>query len=220
MQVGLNSGMSRPPDTLAARLKLARARLNMTQGELADRSGMKQPDISKMERGVILKTTGIARIASTLGVEPEWLELGNGPMLLPSHLAGYAVAESPSAYQAAEVAHALSQRPFILSEKPRIWEELVKETIRGQFRMAVKGEALLPNHPAGQMAIWEAGDHTSVNPGQAALLWLPGDRFELRFIEQSGNAWAGVSQRFGYGRLEPDRDGAEVVARLRYPDLG
>ena len=67
------------PDTLASRLLLARQRRGMTQAELATQSGMKQPDISKIEKSLIFSTTGIARLASALRVPPQWLELGTGP---------------------------------------------------------------------------------------------------------------------------------------------
>lgn len=211
--------MSKTPDTLAARLKLARELSGLTQAALAKRAGMKQPDISKLELGTMLKTTGIARIAQALKVRPEWLEQGHEPMTPPATVVGYMNAPT-SRYSVREVDHAVSQHPPILWQEPKVWEDLLRENIKGQFRMPVKGDALLPNHPGGQMAIWEACDHTKANPGQAVLLWLPGDTFELRAFERRGASWAGVSQRLGYGELLPTRDGAEVVARLRFPDLG
>ena len=51
----------------------------MNQTELADAARMKQPDISKIELGSILATTGIARLATALQVPVQWLELGEGP---------------------------------------------------------------------------------------------------------------------------------------------
>lgn len=118
------------------------------------------------------------------------------------------------------LAHAVSHRQPIVTPKTKAWGDLVRDEIDGQFLLAVKGEALMPVHPPGQLAIWQACDHKEVNPGQAVLVWLPGDHFELRFFERRGGTWAGVSQRVGFGELLPDRDGAHVVARLRYPDLG
>lgn len=218
--------MSRPPDTLAARLKLARTRAGFTQTQLAKLSGMKQPDISKIELGDILKTTGIARLSQALGVLPEWLELGNGPMAVAD--ASHGVAEPGTGYQTASIssdpnhplAQAVSQRQPIVAPLTMVWEDLVSATIEGQFLLAVRGEALMPIYPPGQMAIWQACDDTAANPGQAVLLKLPGDRFELRFLERRGSTWAGISQRVGFGELQPERDGATVVARLRYLDLG
>lgn len=50
----------------------------MTQGQLAAAAGLKQPDVSKLERGLIKQTTGIARLADALRVPFRWLEFGEG----------------------------------------------------------------------------------------------------------------------------------------------
>lgn len=78
MQYRLNVAMARPPDSLAQRIKLARQQRKMTQGQLAFASDMKQPDISKLELGLIQQTTGIARLAKALCVDVAWLERGDG----------------------------------------------------------------------------------------------------------------------------------------------
>lgn len=118
------------------------------------------------------------------------------------------------------VAHAVSDRQPIVTPKTIVWEDLKLDLIEGQFLMAVKGDALMPTYPPGQMAIWQAGDASTANPGQAVLVHVPDRGFELRFLERRGSTWAGVSQRAGFGELQPERDGAAVVARLRYLDLG
>ena len=72
MQARLNPAMPRQPlDSFASRLATARSARGLTQGELAMASGMKQPDISKMERGQIVQTTGMARIAAALRVPAQ-----------------------------------------------------------------------------------------------------------------------------------------------------
>ena len=70
--------MARETDTLGGRLRLARNKRRLTQDELADLAAMKQPDISKLERGDMLKTTGMARLVAVLRVPAAWLELGLG----------------------------------------------------------------------------------------------------------------------------------------------
>lgn len=79
MQERLNAGMPRSPSTFGARLKVARTKRELSQGALAIAAGLKQPDISKMELGLIQQTTGMARLASALNVPALWLELGDGP---------------------------------------------------------------------------------------------------------------------------------------------
>jgi phage repressor protein C with HTH and peptisase S24 domain len=79
MQVGLNGVM----DTLATRLKFARQERGLTQVQLAKRSGVKQSDISKLERGDSLKTTGLVALARALAVRVDWLDTGDGDMESP-----------------------------------------------------------------------------------------------------------------------------------------
>ncbi len=78
MQVRLNVAMARPIETLAQRLKLARTKRGMTQTALAKRAGVNQSDVSKVERGDVLKSTSITRLARELGVDAWWLETGEG----------------------------------------------------------------------------------------------------------------------------------------------
>jgi transcriptional regulator with XRE-family HTH domain len=79
MQAGLNLAMARPVETLAQRLSRARKKRGLSQTKLAELSGLKQSDISKLETGNMLKTTGMARLARALLVSDLWLELGEGP---------------------------------------------------------------------------------------------------------------------------------------------
>lgn len=116
------------------------------------------------------------------------------------------------------VAQAVSHRRQIVAPRKIVWEDLVREVLDGLFEMEIVGDALAPGYLPGQSGIWEPGD--KAKPGQPVLIKLPGDRFELRLMETRGATWAGVSQRPGHGELQPERDGAQIVARLRYVDLG
>jgi len=75
MQRRLNSGM----DTLAKRAKAARLHLKLNQERVAELSGLKQADISKIETGKIQRTTGIVGLAKALQCSPEWLQTGDSP---------------------------------------------------------------------------------------------------------------------------------------------
>jgi len=70
--------MSRPIQTLGQRVRDARQELGLSQQALADLAGLKQPDISKIELGHMLSTTGMARLAAALKVSASWLETGEG----------------------------------------------------------------------------------------------------------------------------------------------
>lgn len=65
-------------DSFASRVKSRRDELGLTQGEVAKLSGLKQPDISKIERGLILQTTELLGLAKALKCNPYWLESGQG----------------------------------------------------------------------------------------------------------------------------------------------
>lgn len=88
MQARLNRGMQ---DSLANRLKYARKARGWTQEKLSAESGVKQSDISKIERGDTLRPTGLLALATALRCNPYWLETGDGVWdaavsLVPSNL--------------------------------------------------------------------------------------------------------------------------------------
>lgn len=77
MQTRLNEAMEK---NLAQRLRDARQLLGLTQVQLSKASGIKQSDISKIERGETLRPTGLIALARVLNVSPHWLADGEGQM--------------------------------------------------------------------------------------------------------------------------------------------
>ena len=65
---------------LNERLKKARLEKGISQKELATRIGRSQSAIAALESGRNKESTSIASIAQVLGVDPVWLETGNGQM--------------------------------------------------------------------------------------------------------------------------------------------
>lgn len=63
-------------ETFAKRVAARRKELDLTQNQLAELSGLKQPDISKIELGRILSTTQIVPLAKALRCDPSWLLTG------------------------------------------------------------------------------------------------------------------------------------------------
>jgi phage repressor protein C with HTH and peptisase S24 domain len=66
------------------RVKAARKYAGLTQGELAEKIGIKQASISDLERGKSASSSYTASIARACGVSPYWLETGQGEMLSDS----------------------------------------------------------------------------------------------------------------------------------------
>lgn len=65
-------------DTIAKRARAARQFAGLTQKEAEAASGVKQSDISKIERGDTERSTGLIALARAYGVDPTWLDLGDG----------------------------------------------------------------------------------------------------------------------------------------------
>ncbi|MGV7078453.1 XRE family transcriptional regulator [Testudinibacter sp. P80/BLE/0925] len=64
--------------TLATRLQAARNNAGLTQVQLAEKVGISQNAIQKIESEQTKATRHILKIANALNVNPEWLETGNG----------------------------------------------------------------------------------------------------------------------------------------------
>jgi transcriptional regulator with XRE-family HTH domain len=65
-------------ETLGQRLRQARNAANLTQRELALKSKVTQQMISKLETGLSHETADIVKLAVACGVDPVWLENGDG----------------------------------------------------------------------------------------------------------------------------------------------
>ncbi|MFP5340885.1 MAG: helix-turn-helix domain-containing protein, partial [Gammaproteobacteria bacterium] len=63
------------------RFRAARKFAGLTQHELAELVGIKQASISDIERGRSASSTHTAQFATICGVDPMWLETGQGDML-------------------------------------------------------------------------------------------------------------------------------------------
>lgn len=65
---------------LAQRLRDARKMRGLTQVQLSKASGIRQSDVSKIERGETLRPTGLIALAHALAISPHWLATGDGAM--------------------------------------------------------------------------------------------------------------------------------------------
>ena len=197
--------MSRTTETLAQRIKLARKMRKMTQAELAVASGMKQPDISKMELGTMQKTTGIARLAAALGVSATWLELNEGPT--PEW-------GNPSP-PTRGVAHSLSLEQHIVTSQQLIpWEELVNpDKLPGRFSLLVRDDAMAPLLNAGHYARFTRGGVPS--PGKPVLVLDSDGNAYIRVYQAGrGDRWQAVATGPGFAPMDSETDGLRVIARL------
>ncbi|WP_298134171.1 helix-turn-helix domain-containing protein [Acidiferrobacter sp.] len=110
-------------ETLAKRLRYARERMGLTQSELARRVKLRPQAIQFIESGHVRRPRSIVEIARVLGVNAEWLLLGEGAVDI-------AIRETRARYEG-DVA--LSDEAVAVA---RLWMELpvaqqiaVKETL-------------------------------------------------------------------------------------------
>jgi len=66
-------------ESIAERLKHAREAAGLTQPELAAKIGVSQGTIGNIETGLRKRPRDLLAIATTLGVDPHWLETGKTP---------------------------------------------------------------------------------------------------------------------------------------------
>lgn len=66
---------------LKDRLKQARKHANLTQAELAERTGIKQASVSEIERGLTRTSGYLVKFATICRVSPVWLSEGIGEMV-------------------------------------------------------------------------------------------------------------------------------------------
>lgn len=71
-------------ETLAQRVKTRRELLKLTQAQLAELSGIKQSDISKIENGQTHQPSRMAELARALRCDAYWLATGEGQPELPA----------------------------------------------------------------------------------------------------------------------------------------
>lgn len=73
-------------ETFAERLNLAMKEAGFSQASLGAAVNMTQPSVWKLTSGVTKNTRKLFEIAVVLGVNPEWLSSGKGPMRSAGHI--------------------------------------------------------------------------------------------------------------------------------------
>jgi len=117
---------------LSDRIQLARSNAGLTQKELADKCGISQTAIHKLECGRSLTSRKTVTIALTCGVDPIWLETGRGDMLLFGSGVTLKVEEGGQSY-----------RPFpLIARVPLITWDLVDSSCKKDDFERFESEAI------------------------------------------------------------------------------
>lgn len=144
MQIRLNQVVEEL-DTIGKRLRWARKERKLTQQQLADRSGVKQSDVSKIERDDIQRPTGLLALARAMRCNPDWLDTGSGDWLVETQLSDLATAlstlhETISMTSGIARARLMSSLQYFL-EHPDEWRQ-VADSIERDIPPRPSGETL------------------------------------------------------------------------------
>lgn len=194
--------MTRQTDTLAGRVKLARTRRGLNQQELADRAGLKQPDVSKIERGLILKTTAIARLSAVLAVPSYWLEMGEGPEPdwdgIPSFEGGQP--------------HGVSFLGNMIEPPTYEMESIMSAELPAMFKVALTDDAMAPEYPKGVIVLLSTQEGAP-RAGDAVLVSDDaGNAFFRSYEVRRPGHWQAVALNRSYQPLDSAADGLTVLA--------
>jgi SOS-response transcriptional repressor LexA len=182
MQVRLNPLMT---DTLAKRVKFARSERKLTQDQLSRYSGIKQSDISKIERGDTLKPTGLLALARALSCNPHWLDTGDGKW--NEGLVDDGFHSSAAALDAPDNFAAVRSRgrvPLISWVTAGLWVDIADNFAPGEaddwiepsetrpsrhaFALTVVGDSMTSPYTGGDSVTFPAGTIIIVDPDQSA----------------------------------------------------
>lgn len=180
--------------TLSERIQMARKQAKLTQKELADRVGISQTAVHKLECGRSRSSRRTVSIALTCGVDPIWLDTGRGEMSLVGATPGMDQAELAKAAEDGEI-----YRAPIFARLPLIsWEEsnnYCEETVESFHPKEV--EAWIPVAP-------RSSDRTFA-------LRVPDDSMESEFHEGEiiivDPTLQGKHNQFLVARMEGDSTG-------------
>ncbi len=129
--------------TLSERVKTARKQADLTQKELADRVGVSQTAIHKLESGRSVSSRRTVSIALTCGVDPIWLDTGRGEMSLIGSTPGMTQAELAKAATDGEI-----HRAPLFARLPLIsWEDASQSCEEPAESFHPKAEAWIPVAP-------------------------------------------------------------------------
>lgn len=151
-------------NTLADRLNDRMAGIGMTQERLAEKAGVSQTTIHKLCTGKAAQTRKLVAIATAIGVRPEWLETGQGPMEGIAQVRSSVIHLGPSAVP---VQRPSGQPVPLLATVPAgNWREVVDAYAMGGadsyvmaledvgahgFALRVEGNSMEPEFHAGEV---------------------------------------------------------------------
>ena len=152
--------------SFATRVKNARKQARLTQKELADRVGVSQTAMHKLEVGGSLTSRKTVAIALTCGVDPIWLETGRGEMALPGYSPETGDGEKPvdripavgripllSWQEAENVCVQATETTKLDPEQIQSWVPVAVKNNDQAFALKVNDDSMVPDFAEGDTII-------------------------------------------------------------------
>lgn len=187
--------------SIGTRIKEARRDKKLTQKQLADKVGIKQPTLSELENGDSAGTTMVASFAAALGVSALWLETGKGDKHPPMELKKVvAVDENDTSFiQIKKVKLRLSAgiTGFMFDQDnsdesaisiPKKWIEANGYTVESLVAVKVKGESMVPSLNEGDTVVINTRD-TTPKDGIVFAVNYEGEAVIKRLSRDAGDWW-------------------------------
>jgi transcriptional regulator with XRE-family HTH domain len=198
--------------TFAERLKLARLRRDLSQADLAKLAGVAAGTIGNLESGTRRAPRQLLQLAAALGVRPEWLQLGTGPMLATSPdqqtspPEGGAPKDSASYRLPGGFTRIIA--PTLLSWKMLMSPERLPDT----FTLQLPDDAMAPEFPCGSVVLLSTVEGPPRARDAVLCKDANGNCFFREFRVRTPTLWQAAPIAEGYATLASDKDGLTVLA--------
>jgi Predicted transcriptional regulator len=171
----------------------------MTQGALAEAVGMAQPSVWKLVSGGAKGSRKTVQIANVLGVSPEWLSDGIGPMRLdgmqPPYLHSDTVAADVFRVDVLDLAVSAGPGSFMISDFVEVLHaiEFTTEHARSLFGnrsqddvkvMTVDGDSMNPTIQSGDRLFFDVSVRNFKVDGVYAFVF--GQHFHVKRLQMQG----------------------------------
>lgn len=195
-----------PVKELADRVAWARARLGLSQEQLAEKAGVSQGTIGNIESGLRKKPREVVALATALEVRPEWLTSGMGRPEIFTQQAN-----------SVDMAQLMSQARNYSTPLVVKWEGLMSADLSRPFELEVKDGSFGGEIPAG--CVMRLDPNRQPRAGWPLLVRDKAGKFYLRdYQEGAGGRWQAVARVRGFAPLDSEDDGLQIIAVMKGVD--
>ncbi|MGP2413824.1 LexA family transcriptional regulator [Pantoea ananatis] len=196
--------------TFSERLSLAMKEANFTQGALATAVSMAQPSVWKLVSGGAKGSKKAVEIANVLGVRPEWLTTGIGPMrddepkiqkpkdevlddVYRVDVLNLQVSAGPGKYMLSEFIEVLNAIEFTNDHARSLFGNRAAKDVKV---MTVDGDSMSPTVTSGDRLFFDVSVREFRTDGVYAFVF--GKTFHVKRLQMQGDKLAVLSDNPSY----------------------